>query len=186
MHQVRSYGRLADCFRRGLEVADAATLGDLRAALAAIDLGIHHAGMRDAIDDASVPDSTLLRPGQEVELMAPLSGGCASPLCSLPTRSGPMPSSPRSSLTHGGQAPWWLPCTRAGDGQGLVARFSAAPRPSPAPDPEIVGRDRRGRRCPLIPESRSRRPPVRRNQARRDDRLRGCGRAAPPSRASII
>ena len=66
MLRVRFYGRLADIFGLELEVTDAATLGDLRAALAAIDPGILHAGVRGLIEDAFVPDSTRLRPGQKV------------------------------------------------------------------------------------------------------------------------
>lgn len=82
MTRIFFFGRLGDQFGRELEIelpAAGCTVGELRARLGGRDPSAAEALLQPCVkacvDQAIVPDSALVRPGQEIAFLPPLSGG---------------------------------------------------------------------------------------------------------------
>lgn len=82
MAKICFYGRIADALGYELEIPvprEGCTIGELRALIAGLDPAaadsILRPGIRGAIDDGFVGDGAIVRPGQRIEFMSPLSGG---------------------------------------------------------------------------------------------------------------
>jgi molybdopterin converting factor small subunit len=79
--KVRSYGKLADVLgpERCVEIVSACTIAELRDRLATecpeAAEPLASKRVRACVGDEIVPDSHVVRPGEAVELLAPVSGG---------------------------------------------------------------------------------------------------------------
>lgn len=82
MTPVLFFGPVSDRFgaRRVIDLpADGLTVGELRGRLAAEDPdgpdALHRPGVRISVDQALAPETLRIRPGQEVAVLSPFSGG---------------------------------------------------------------------------------------------------------------
>jgi len=80
--RIGFFGRLGERIGREVDLdlpADACTVADLRLHLArqfpAASGDLASGSLRACVDEAIVPDSHVVRPGQRVEFFPPLSGG---------------------------------------------------------------------------------------------------------------
>jgi len=80
--RIGFFGRLGERIGRAVDLdlpADACTVADLRLHLArqfpAASGDLASGSLRACVDEAIVPDSHVVRPGQRVEFFPPLSGG---------------------------------------------------------------------------------------------------------------
>lgn len=79
--KVRSYGKLADLLgsERDLKIDEPCTIAELRAHLAVqfpdAAASLNNRRVRACVDGSVVPDSYVVDPGDQIELLAPVSGG---------------------------------------------------------------------------------------------------------------